>query len=70
MKSKFMDQFVEHYVNDAAFRAELRSNPRAAVASRGITLDDDMLSDLESAGITGSGSLEPRISMIDPTNQC
>jgi hypothetical protein len=70
MKTKSVDQLVEQFLNDASFRTEFRSNPRAAAASRGIAVDDQLLSVVQSLSTTGANALESRISMLEPTNGC
>jgi putative modified peptide len=64
-----IDSLVEQWMSDDAFRAEFRSNPRAAAERRGIEIDAETLVAVESIQMT-SGQLESRISMLEPTNGC
>jgi hypothetical protein len=68
MKKNTMDALVRLWTSDASFREELRSNPQGAAARRGIDVDARTLAALDS--LCQAGALEPRISPLNPTNQC
>jgi hypothetical protein len=69
MKNVILDKLIEQWMNDDSFRTEFRANPEAAALKRGIALDAATLCAVQTLG--GSGrTLEPRISMENPSNGC
>jgi hypothetical protein len=72
MKKNTIDTLVQCWVSDSAFRDELRADACAAAARRGIQLDERVLATLKSLAFDGpsGASLEARVSMLEPTNQC
>jgi hypothetical protein len=70
MKNR-IDQLVEFWLSDQAFRAEFRSNPQAAATSRGLDLDAETLAAAKSIQMT-TAELDGRIALCcsPPTNSC
>jgi hypothetical protein len=70
MKKNGIDMVVEHWTNDGGFRRAFKADPKVAIESRGITLDDHEWQALAVLG--ASEELDIRVSFDggDPTNQC
>jgi hypothetical protein len=60
MKRNGIDQFVAHWTKDGSFRAEFRTDAKAALNQRGIELDAQ-----EWQAVTALGASEPLSARIN-----
>jgi hypothetical protein len=58
-----MDRLVSKWISDSAFRSEFSTNPQAAAAAYGISLEDHEWAAISATGL-GSGATEDRLSLI------